>query len=103
MLSILQMASLSKVCGQVVTVTWCDAQVLVSIQSLILVDEPYFNEPGYESIMHTPEGRKQNKHYNLNIRCAGWESVQRQNACIGHVWATCPLAFRASVCQGLTS
>ena len=48
----------------------CNAQVLVSIQSLILVDEPFFNEPGYESSMHTPEGRKNNTLYNLNIRCA---------------------------------
>jgi baculoviral IAP repeat-containing protein 6 len=45
-------------------------QVLVSIQSLILVDEPFFNEPGYESRMHTPEGRADNKRYNLNIRCS---------------------------------
>ena len=28
-------------------------QVLVSIQSLILVENPYFNEPGYEKGMHT--------------------------------------------------
>ena len=33
------------------------AQVLVSIQSLILVDQPYFNEPGYEASMHTDAGR----------------------------------------------
>jgi hypothetical protein len=31
-------------------------QVLVSIQSLILVEKPYFNEPGYERTMNTPEG-----------------------------------------------
>ncbi len=43
-------------------------QVLVSIQSLILVDEPYFNEPGFESTMHTSEGQKKSKYYNLNIR-----------------------------------
>ncbi|CAL8462440.1 g1973 [Coccomyxa elongata] len=43
-------------------------QVLVSIQSLILVDEPYFNEPGFEATMHHPTGREQNKRYNLNIR-----------------------------------
>jgi len=50
------------------TVALCAFQLLVSIQSLILVDEPYFNEPGFEAMMHTPEGRKQNRHYNLNIR-----------------------------------
>lgn len=31
-------------------------QVLVSIQSLILVPDPYFNEPGYEDSMHTDQG-----------------------------------------------
>jgi hypothetical protein len=31
-------------------------QVLVSIQSLILVPQPYFNEPGYEGTMGTPSG-----------------------------------------------
>ncbi|KAI8463576.1 MAG: hypothetical protein J3K34DRAFT_462370 [Monoraphidium minutum] len=39
-------------------------QVLISIQSLILVDEPYFNEPGYERSMHTEQGRSQSKGYN---------------------------------------
>lgn len=47
----------------------CDtAQVLVSIQSLILVDQPYFNEPGYEGSMHTDAGRASSRAYNLNIR-----------------------------------
>lgn len=32
-------------------------QVLVSIQSLILVPDPYFNEPGFEDSMHTDQGR----------------------------------------------
>lgn len=44
--------------------------MLVSIQSLIFVDEPYFNEPGFEATMHTERGRGQSKAYNLNIRCA---------------------------------
>ena len=48
------------------------AQVLVSIQSLILVDDPYFNEPGFEASMHTDRGRSESKHYNLNIR---WEKA----------------------------
>jgi ubiquitin-protein ligase len=43
-------------------------QVIISIQSLILVDEPYFNEPGYESSMNTTEVKKQIKMYNENIR-----------------------------------
>ena len=33
-------------------------QVLVSIQSLIFVSNPYFNEPGFESQMGSPEGRE---------------------------------------------
>ena len=39
-------------------------QVLVSIQSLIFVENPYFNEPGYEKTMHTPQGKNQNFKYN---------------------------------------
>jgi len=42
-------------------------QVLISIQSLILVEEPYFNEPGYESEMHTAKGKLKNKKYNNNL------------------------------------
>ncbi|CAM9420362.1 unnamed protein product [Chrysoparadoxa australica] len=43
-------------------------QVLVSIQSLILVPEPYFNEPGYERQLGTPEGDMHNRAYNARIR-----------------------------------
>ncbi|KAF2075779.1 hypothetical protein CYY_002912 [Polysphondylium violaceum] len=43
-------------------------QVLVSIQSLILVPEPYFNEPGYESQMSTPTGKASSKKYTEGIR-----------------------------------
>jgi ubiquitin-protein ligase len=43
-------------------------QVILSIQSLILVDDPYFNEPGYERSMNTAEGKKQSSLYNDNIR-----------------------------------
>lgn len=42
-------------------------QVLVSIQSLILVPEPYFNEPGYERSRGTPSGTQSSKEYNANI------------------------------------
>ncbi|CAH0552135.1 unnamed protein product [Brassicogethes aeneus] len=42
-------------------------QVLVSIQSLILVPEPYFNEPGYERARGTPSGNLSSKEYNLNV------------------------------------
>ncbi|CAD7702080.1 unnamed protein product [Ostreobium quekettii] len=43
-------------------------QVLVSIQSLILVPEPYFNEPGYEVTMHTENGKQASRAYSQEIR-----------------------------------
>ena len=43
-------------------------QVLVSIQSLILVDEPYFNEPGYQKSEGTQRGTTESQLYNANIR-----------------------------------
>jgi len=43
-------------------------QVLISIQSLILVPDPYFNEPCYERAMGTAQGKAQSKAYNKNIR-----------------------------------
>ena len=39
-------------------------QVLISIQSMILVDDPFFNEPGYESSRATAHGRQANENYN---------------------------------------
>jgi baculoviral IAP repeat-containing protein 6 (apollon) len=39
-------------------------QVLISIQSLILVEQPYFNEPGWERQMHTERGKKASFDYN---------------------------------------
>lgn len=41
--------------------------MLVSIQSLILVPEPYFNEPGYEQYRGTPFGDQKSLAYNANI------------------------------------
>ena len=43
-------------------------QVFVSIQSLILVPDPWFNEPGYETEMHTEVGRDNSRAYNRNLR-----------------------------------
>lgn len=37
----------------------------MSIQSLILVPEPYFNEPGYEQEIGTEAGEKHSAEYNL--------------------------------------
>jgi baculoviral IAP repeat-containing protein 6 len=42
-------------------------QVLVSIQSLIFVSEPYFNEPGYERQRGTPQGDDQCLLYNAAV------------------------------------
>lgn len=45
-------------------------QVLVSIQSLIFVAQPVFNEPGHERQMGTPQGEAMNRSYNNVIRDA---------------------------------
>ena len=42
-------------------------QVMISIQSLILVEDPYFNEPGYERDMHTPKGKANSTKYNQDL------------------------------------
>lgn len=44
-------------------------QVLVSIQSLIMVADPYFNEPGYESLLGTKRGKQLSHDYNSTISC----------------------------------
>ena len=43
-------------------------QILISIQSLILVKDPYFNEPGYEKTIHTSNGQMINRRYSDNIK-----------------------------------
>jgi ubiquitin-protein ligase len=43
-------------------------QIIVSIQSQILIDEPFFNEPGHEKLIGTQSGTKNSKDYNDNIR-----------------------------------
>jgi len=43
-------------------------QVLVSVQSLIFVSEPYFNEPGYERQIGTKLGEEASRKYNETIR-----------------------------------
>ena len=42
-------------------------QVLISIQGQILVEQPYFNEPGYQNSYKTPTGDKASEEYNKNI------------------------------------
>lgn len=59
-------------------------QVLVSIQSLILVAEPYFNEPGYERSRGTPSGTANSREYDANIRQATvkWAMLEQlKNPC----------------------
>lgn len=43
-------------------------QVLVSIQSLILVSDPFFNEPGFESMVGTERGMVESGQYNARVR-----------------------------------
>jgi ubiquitin-protein ligase len=43
-------------------------QILISIQSLILVNDPYFNEPGYDNSRGTPGGKRRSEGYNASIR-----------------------------------
>jgi len=43
-------------------------QVLVSIQSIIMVAKPYFNEPGYAEEMGTPAGEARSNEYNESTR-----------------------------------
>lgn len=43
-------------------------QVAISIQSLIFVPEPYYNEPGYERHMGTKRGDDSSRSYNDNIQ-----------------------------------
>lgn len=54
-------------------------QVLVSIQSLILVSEPYFNEPGYERSRGTDSATQHSREYDANIRAATvkWAILQQ--------------------------
>jgi ubiquitin-protein ligase len=42
-------------------------QLLLSIQSQIMIDEPYFNEPGHEKYIGTVSGKNSSKDYNENI------------------------------------
>merc|ERR1712006_11782 len=43
-------------------------QVLIAIQAQILIDEPYFNEPGYERSIGTERGIETSRAYNENIK-----------------------------------
>ena len=43
-------------------------QVLVSIQSMIFIEEPFFNEPGYEAMQGSAAGQLQSDAYSAAIR-----------------------------------
>ncbi|KAI1730493.1 ubiquitin-conjugating enzyme domain-containing protein [Ditylenchus destructor] len=45
-------------------------QVLISIQGLIFVKQPYFNEPGFEKFQGTAKGEEFSRKYNLHIENA---------------------------------
>ncbi len=42
-------------------------QVLISIQSLILCPEPYYNEPGYDRIYGTAHGDQESHKYSEEV------------------------------------
>ena len=44
------------------------SQALLSIQAMILIDEPWFNEPGSEGMRGTEEGAKRSRLYNEELR-----------------------------------
>uniref|UniRef100_A0A915DIM1 UBC core domain-containing protein n=1 Tax=Ditylenchus dipsaci TaxID=166011 RepID=A0A915DIM1_9BILA len=57
-------------------------QVLISLQSLVLVEQPYYNEPGHEMVKNTFIGNKGSKNYSAdvrvnNVRWAMLEQLQR--------------------------
>ena len=72
------------------------SQVLISIQSSILVDMPWANEPGSERVLHTPEGKRAVARHNSHVRLATLQfgiieamtSPPRgfEAACAAHFW-----------------
>ena len=74
--------------------------MLVSIQSLILVPEPYFNEPGYEQYRGSSYGNKRCIVYNGELYCntMKWaiiEQIRNPDPCFKEV---CSLLLCACVC-----
>jgi len=52
-------------------------QVLVSIQSMIMVSKPYFNEPGYAEEENTAAGEQRSKEYSDNVRLHNMRHAMR--------------------------
>ena len=72
------------------TVLYRTVQVLVSIQSLILVQKPYYNEPGYERNYGTATGNRESHSYNEavfrnNLRHAVLAQIRAPPEGFGHV------------------
>jgi hypothetical protein len=68
-------------------------QLFVSIQSLILIDHPYFNEPGYQSSYGTTYGMASSAKYNEevqfnNIKWAIIDSIINPDPCFADVIKT---------------
>ena len=63
-------------------------QVLISIQGLIFVRQPYFNEPGFEKFQGTPKGEEFSRKYNLHLENATLVYA------IFEQWRNGPLYFR---------
>lgn len=79
-------------------------QVLVSIQSLILVPEPYFNEPGYEKSRGTASGNQKSRDYNSNIfqaciNLAMLDQLKNPSPCFKDVIYTHFWLKRNEICQ----
>ena len=43
-------------------------QLMISIQASIFTSDPFYNEPGYDKYMNTPEGDHKNAKYNHNVK-----------------------------------
>lgn len=81
-------------------------QVLVSIQSLILVPEPFFNEPGNERMRGTAEGTQLSNAYNHVTACNTflWAIQSQLRSCcpvFGDVIRTHFYLKRKEICQQL--
>jgi hypothetical protein len=52
-------------------------QIMISIQSLVMNSDPYFNEPGYEDSYNTKSGHDASREYNHSVRlnCMKWAMI----------------------------
>ena len=54
-------------CRKKIYIYFFSLQVLISIQSLILCLEPYYNEPGFERLYGTPQGDSESLKYSEDV------------------------------------